>query len=221
MRRRHVQLWVLLAVVAVLAGCADTVSIVAVYGGPREYIDKANVFLATAVTLFGQGPVFWGQALRSSYYSALTLARTKRFRTPIKKDQHFHELVWQQSPLTARRYFKDTLRKVRGRHDYDIVLPAGTTAMDDIRAFASKSPPAFEALLDEVTEVVERAYDQCTNAKASCDACRFEAAAGCARDATRAGITAYRKQYVKLIRDSQVATSATGTIDDGEQAGEG
>jgi hypothetical protein len=191
-----------------LAGCGDKVSIISAYGGPREYVDKANMFLATALTLLAQGPTFWGQTLRSAYYSALTLARVKSFRNPIKNDKNFHERVWAQSPAEARQYFKNTLRKVRGRHDYDIVFGWGATAADDLASFALESMPAYEVLINEAAATIDGAYAMCVGDKNACSACRHEHSDGCARISAREGIASCRAQYVDLVTRAKSAIIA-------------
>ena len=81
---------------------------------------KANNFMNVAALLFAQGPEFWGQGLRSLYYSALTLARLKDVNAFQDSTEKFHLKVWNLSPLPIRNYFSKDLKKTRTRYDYDV-----------------------------------------------------------------------------------------------------
>lgn len=179
---RRVVVWFgLAALVILVAACGDKVTVTAP-SAPFELFRGVQQFLAISSLLISESREFWGQGLRNAYYAALTLARYKSNTYYATPTEQFHQLVWAQAPKKARKYFRDELRRLRTKYDYDLMWPADESPAEDLRDFAERGPAAFESLLVDAEQIIARRYQLCAELgdkpRQQCQECGRN---GCAR----------------------------------------
>ena len=192
---RRARLVASLVLLAILEGC----------GGPGPSPDtsfhlaaKANVFISVAALLFAQGPTFWGQGLRSLYYSALTLARLKNVNALLDSTERFHIKVWSLSPLPIREYFAKDMKKVRTRYDYDVAA-GQSDATSDLASFLQKGVIPFELLLVQAEKNIADDYRHCTNNVGTCTYCRDAQVTSCLNKSAMTELEATRITLKEIV----------------------
>jgi hypothetical protein len=159
---------------------------------------KANMFADVAIVLFAQEPNYWGQALRSLYYCALTLGRLKNLSALTISSSSFHKKVWQHSELKIRRYFGETMKEVRTRHDYDCSAQNSSVLVSDSQEFFLQGEPAFRVLLDQSKASIEKVFARCASNSQACQVCKDAASSDCLKVIALAQIYSLSSKMVKL-----------------------
>lgn len=170
---------------------------------------KANNFMNVAALLFAQGPEFWGQGLRSIYYSALTLARLKDVNAFSDSTEKFHVKVWSLSPLPIRNYFARDMKKVRTRYDYDLDTTQ-SEATSDLISFLQNGVTPFENLLAQANKNIVEDYRHCSNIPSTCKYCRDAKVNNCLKKSAATELEATRNTLLEILaRNSELTANAS------------
>ncbi len=192
--------YLFLSFTLLLLGCGDDVTIVSPHRSPALlYLQRTSEFTQVATLLFAQARDMWGQGIRALYYSGLTLARMKDLDGLLPAASGFHEKVWAQTTKKARRFFRDTMRGLRNRYDYTILVPPDEPVEDDLARISQEGPIAFAALFNDVAESLERQLSNCTMVPSTCPYCLIEPKHGCTRDAARSELAMIKEQVTTLV----------------------
>ena len=195
--RHRISILACIGVCLLLAACGDAVSVVHV-PPPNDYIRRASEFFASATVLLGESRATWGQGVRSLYYAGLTLARMNDRQGFQGHDGSIHEEAWKQAPKAARKLFRDEIRPLRNKYDYDVSPPPDEPLDEDILLLADKSPPAFRALFTMADRVIERRYI-CDQPRALCAQCVGDDRRICLAAADRADLARLQEQAEALF----------------------
>jgi hypothetical protein len=202
----RVRLLVALILFLVLEGCGSS-------GGPRPDVSfqlavKANNFMKVASLLIAQGPEFWGQGLRSLYYSALTLARLKDVNTFCSGSKDFHSKVWGRSPIPIRKYFEE-MKNVRTRHDYKADVGQSDAEYDFV-GFIQNGMPPFEGLLDQAKINIDDDYKRCTNIPSNCKHCKEANVSECLKKSAIIELESVRNTLLEIVTvNTQLSVTAS------------
>jgi len=161
-----------------------------------------------ASLLFAQGPEFWGQGLRSLYYSALTLARLKDVNTFYNGSKDFHSKVWNRSPLPIRKYFEE-MKTVRTRHDYKADLEQ-SAAISDLDEFIQYGKAPFESLLVQAHINIDDDYKRCTNTPSNCKHCKEANVSECLKKSAKIELESTHDTLLEIVaRNSELSVTAS------------
>lgn len=215
MKQTYLIRCLLATTVLFLVGCGDDITIVAPHRSPAlYYLQRSSEFTQVATLLFAQTRDLWGQGIRALYYSALTLARMKDFDGLLPVASSFHEKVWAQTTKKARKFFRDSMRPLRVRYDYDIYIPKDETVEEDLQAIARAGPSAFAALFEDAAASLDRQLSHCTGSPVTCTYCSSEATARCTREVAVAELARIRAQIETLLDSTIPRLMATPNADD-------
>jgi hypothetical protein len=193
----------LLVFAAVLIGCGDDT---AIREAPRslEYFARARDFVAAASVLLNESRQLWGQSIRALYYAGLTVARAKDLDGFAADDSSIHEEVWQQTVKGARPFFRDVLRRMRNRWDYEVRDSMLPTVEEELKVIVREGPDAFAVLFEDARAAVQRQHRRCSmDERMLCNRCRGLAVPGCLRSAALQELSELESDVEKYIATAQ------------------
>lgn len=197
--RRHSP-W-LIVVALLLVGCGDDVTL---REAPRsiEYFARSRDFLNTATVLLNESRALWGQSLRAFYYAGFTIARAKDLDGLLADNSSIHDKVWNATTVGARRFFRDSLRVMRNRWDYEVRAELLPDIEEDFRLVALNGPEACAFLFKDARDSVDRQYRECPRSdNAHCDECRALPELSCLRAAAHEGLSEVEIMAVAYLKD--------------------
>ena len=162
-------------------------------------VTKAHEFINVAAILFSQQPSFWGQGLRSIYYSALTLARIKDIRAFMEPTKKFHSRVWGISALPIRKYFDEKFKAIRIRYDYEVSENPGKLSQEDLKDFIREGIEPFCQLIDQAADSIRKDFRHCNGAMQNCPYCERLRSEVCLRDKGLTELEQLRKKVKELV----------------------
>ena len=188
-----------------------------------QFALKVNDFLRAAMALTAIGPDCWGQALRSVYYSAFTLARARHRHGCLAKDRDIHSRVWAATPKEQRVFFNDLFKPVRTRHDYDPSAQRDD-AVEDMRLLLSKGVKPFQWLLQSAKAEATTRYTECNKNPQTCTYCAPISSNSCMRGSTfeeyqHAGVMFHEiiQTATRQMEDMELQSRHQATLDDSSE----
>ena len=204
--------WRILVVLALgtISACAtDTSNAVAA----ANAVDRAHMFLDASRTMLALGPEFWARALGDLYFVALQLGRLKNRTLLVEKRESFHKAVWAVAPIRYRRFFSETLKRLREDGDYDLLQDPSATGREGVAVVISDGPGSFRLLFDDARENLKVHFERCSDS-AGCLICAHSAPQHCLKVQAEERLASLDIEVMRLLVTHLPAKLASATDKD-------
>lgn len=185
-----------------LGGCGGGSGVAVPPDVSLQLAAKAHEFIKVSALLFSQPTSFWGQGLRTLYYSALTLARLKNASALHDATENFHSKVWQLSTVSIRKYFDKIMKRVRTKYDYGVNI-SNDEPNSDLDSFICIGLEPFESLLNQAEISIARDYKRCTRNIERCEYCAISKPIACMKEAAMTELMATRTVLSDIVLEVQ------------------